>query len=220
MELEPAIERLPIDLLADIFAMITYFTDLAQASGVCKKWKEGVKMSIGRRKSLSFAGWKIDDDSTARLIRHEYNLRDLDISRSRWGCQITDHGLQEISLAKCIPNLKSISLWGMVEITDTGVVQLISRANSLQNLNIGGTYITDISVLAIANNCPNLKTIVLWCCRHVTESGLLILVSKCRKLESINVWAMRVPIDCFIGLVAISPSLQIKSRSVLDSMWA
>uniref|UniRef100_A0A0A0LJD9 Uncharacterized protein n=1 Tax=Cucumis sativus TaxID=3659 RepID=A0A0A0LJD9_CUCSA len=95
----------------------------------------------------------------------------------------------------------------------------ISRANSLQNLNIGGTYITDISLLAIADNCPNLKTIVLWCCRLVTESGLLILVRNCHQLESINVWAMRVPIDCFVGLVAISPSLQIKSRSVLDSTW-
>ncbi|CAK9315272.1 unnamed protein product [Citrullus colocynthis] len=142
-------------------------------------------MSIGRRKSLSFAGWKMDDHSTARLIRHEYSLRELDMSRSRWGCQITDHGLQEISLAKCIPNLKSISLWGMLGITDNGVVQL---------------------------------TIVLWCCRPVTESGLFILVSKCRKLESINVWAMRVPVDCFIGLLSKSPSLQIKSRSVLDSM--
>ncbi|TYJ99507.1 F-box protein [Cucumis melo var. makuwa] len=219
MESAVEIDRLPIDLLADIFAMITYFSDLAQARGVCRKWKDGVEMSIGRRKSLSFAGWKMKDDSTARLIRHEHSLRELDFSRSHWGCQITDHGLNQISLAKCIPNLKSISLWGMVGITDKGVVQLISRANSLQNLNIGGTYITDISLLAIANNCPNLKTIVLWCCRLVTESGLLILVRKCCKLESINVWAMRVPVDCFVGLVAISPSLQIKSRSVLDSTW-
>ncbi|KAL0536004.1 hypothetical protein IC582_024936 [Cucumis melo] len=148
-----------IYILADIFAMITYFSDLAQARGVCRKWKDGVEMSIGRRKSLSFAGWKMKDDSTARLIRHEHSLRELDFSRSHWGCQITDHGLNQISLAKCIPNLKSISLWGMVGITDKGVVQLISRANSLQNLNIGGTYITDIPLLAIANNCPNLKVI-------------------------------------------------------------
>ncbi|XP_023006941.1 F-box protein At5g67140 [Cucurbita maxima] len=220
MELEAEIDRLPIDLLAHIFAMIPSFTDLAQACGVCRKWKEGVKLSLGRRESLSFAGWKMDDYSTARLIHHAYSLRQLDISRSRWGCQITDHGLHEISLAKCIPNLKSISLWGMAGITDKGVVQLISRANSLQNLNIGGTFVTDVSLFAIADNCPNLKTIGLWSCRHVTETGLLILVSKCCKLESINVWGMRVPVDCFIGLVAISPSLQIKSRSLLlNSMW-
>ena len=50
-----------------------------RARGVCRKWKDGVEMSIGRRKSLSFAGWKMKDDSTARLIRHEHSLRELDL---------------------------------------------------------------------------------------------------------------------------------------------
>lgn len=53
------------------------------------------------------------------------------------------------------------------------------------------------------------QKIVLWGCRHVTEEGLLVLVSKCRKLESINVWGLRVPLDCFVSLLTISPALQI-----------
>ncbi|KAE7999628.1 hypothetical protein FH972_004036 [Carpinus fangiana] len=204
--------------------MITSFTDLAQASGVCKKWKQGVKQSLARRESLSFSGRKMDDDSTARLVRYAYSLKDLDISRSRWGCQITDDGLYRISLAKCVSNLISISLWGMTGITDKGVVQLISRAQSLQHLNIGGTFITDESLFAIADSCPHLKTIVLWSCRHVTESGLLVLVNKCGKLESINVWGTRIPVDCFIGLFTISPALQIKTGGLLlnvgsTSLW-
>ncbi|KAF8377569.1 hypothetical protein HHK36_030951 [Tetracentron sinense] len=185
---EPEIDRLPVDLLSHIFVLISSFTDLAQASSVCSKWRKGVKQSLARRERLSFSGWKMDDDSTARLVRHAYSLKELDISRSRWSCQITDDGLYKISLAKCVSNLTSISLWGMTGVTDNGVVQLVSRAISLQHLNIGGTFITDESLFAIANNCPHLKTIVLWSCRHVTENGLVMLVSKCRKLESINVW--------------------------------
>uniref|UniRef100_A0A1D1XJK7 F-box protein At5g67140 n=2 Tax=Anthurium amnicola TaxID=1678845 RepID=A0A1D1XJK7_9ARAE len=155
----------------------------------------------------------MDDDSTARLVRYAYSLRELDISRSCWGCQITDNGLYKISLAQCIGNLTSISLWGMTGITDKGVIQLVMKTRSLQHLNIGGTFITDESLSAIANNCPHLKAIVLWCCRHVTETGLLMLVTNCCKLESINVWGMRVPMDCFISLLAISPALQLKPRS-------
>ncbi|KAF5451317.1 hypothetical protein F2P56_026433 [Juglans regia] len=210
MEDEGEIDRLPIDLLSYIFVFINSFTDLAQASSVCKKWKRGVKQSLARRETLSFAGWKMDDDSTARLVRHAYSLKDLDISRSRWGCQITDKGLYRISMAKCVGNLTSLSLWGMTGITDIGVLQLISKTNSLQRLNIGGTFITDVSLFAIAERCPHLKNVVLWSCRHVTESGLLLLVSKCRKLESINVWGTGVPVGCFIGLLTISPSLRIK----------
>ncbi|KAB2051731.1 hypothetical protein ES319_A12G074900v1 [Gossypium barbadense] len=214
MEEEAEIDRLPIDLLAHILVMITSFTDLAQASGVCRKWKQGVKQALARRHTLSFAGCKMDDDSTSRLVRHAYSLEELDISRSRWGCQITDNGLYQISLAKCVSNLTSVSLWGMTGITDKGVVQLITRANSLKHLNIGGTFITDESLSAIAHSCPHLKSIVLWSCRHVTESGLFLLVNKCRKLESINVWGTRVPLDCFIGLLTIRPALQIKPQGL------
>ncbi|XP_039009652.1 F-box protein At5g67140-like [Hibiscus syriacus] len=192
-------ERLPVDLLAHILVMITSFTDLASmASGVCRKWKQAVTHALARRQSLCFAGCKMDDDSTARLVRQAYSLKELDISRSRWGCQITDNGLYQISLAKCVSNLTSISIWGMTGITDKGGVQLITRANSLKHLNVGGTFITGESLFVIADNCSHLKSIVLWSCRHVTEKGLFV-ASKCRKLESINVWGTRVPLDCFIG---------------------
>ncbi|MBA0620235.1 hypothetical protein Godav_005991 [Gossypium davidsonii] len=214
MEEEAEIDRLPMDLLAYILVMITSFTDLAQASGVCRKWKQGVKQALARRHTLSFAGCKMDDESTSRLVRHAYSLEELDISRSRWGCQITDNGLYQISLAKCVSNLTSVSLWGMTGITDKGVVQLITRANSLKHLNIGGTFITDESLSAIAHSCPHLKSIVLWSCRHVTESGLFVLVNKCRKLGSINVWGTRVSLDCFIGLLTIRPALQIKPQGL------
>ncbi|XP_074586848.1 F-box protein At5g67140-like [Curcuma longa] len=208
--METEIERLPVDLLAHIFSFILSFKDLAQASGVCRKWRRGVKESLSRKERLSFAGWKVDDESAARVVRAAYNIKELDISRSCWGCQITDEGLYKISLTKCVGKLLSISMWGMAGITDRGVIQLVTKANSLQHLNVGGTFITDESLYAIANSCPQIKTIVLWSCRHVTENGLNKLVVKCRKLESINVWGMTVPVDCFLSLLAISPTLELK----------
>ncbi|KAG8367081.1 hypothetical protein BUALT_Bualt16G0035600 [Buddleja alternifolia] len=214
-EEETEIDELPIDLLAHIFSLLTSFKDLAQACRVCRKWKEGVEESLGGRESLSFSGWKMDDESTTRLVLLAYSLKDLDISRSRWGCQITDYGLHQLSMGKCISNLSSVSLWGLTAVTDQGVIQLISRATSLQHLNIGGTFITDASVFVVANSCPHLKTLVLWGCRQVTENGLIVVVNKCRKLESINVWGMRVSVDCFIALFTINPSLQIHPRGLL-----
>ncbi|CAN1164482.1 F-box protein At5g67140 [Linum perenne] len=95
------------------------------------------------------------------------------------------------------------------------VLQHISKANSLQHLNIGGTFITDHSLFAIADSCPNLQSIVLWSCRHVTEVGLVSLVHKCQKLKVIDVWGTRVPVDCFIALLTISPALQIKAAAAV-----
>lgn len=50
-----------------------------RASSVCRKWKQAVKQSLGRRQSLSFAGWQMDDDSIARLLHHAYGLKELDM---------------------------------------------------------------------------------------------------------------------------------------------
>lgn len=50
-----------------------------RAGKVCKKWKQGVKESLARKQNLSFSGWKMDDDSTSRLVSHAYNLRKLDM---------------------------------------------------------------------------------------------------------------------------------------------
>ncbi|KAI9089142.1 hypothetical protein K1719_029421 [Acacia pycnantha] len=208
---EARIDELPIDVLAYIFLSFTSFTDLAQASIVCKKWKRGARESLAHRRNLSFAGWKMDDDSAARLVCHAYNLRELDIPRSRWGCQITDNGLLKISMAKCVGNLTSISLWGLTGITDEGVVQLISRTKSLEHLNVGGTIITDETLFAVARSCPKLESIVLWGCRHVTESGLVVLVDKCGKLKSMNVWGTGVPNFCLSNLLIRCPHLLIKA---------
>ncbi|CAK9179012.1 unnamed protein product, partial [Ilex paraguariensis] len=75
---EAEIDRLPVDLLAHIFSLISCFKDLAQTSCVCRKWRQGVKESLARREKLSFAGWKMDDQSTTRLVVHAYSLKELD----------------------------------------------------------------------------------------------------------------------------------------------
>ncbi|KAH9315113.1 hypothetical protein KI387_023740, partial [Taxus chinensis] len=94
------------------------------ASSVCRKWREAVKQSVAQRERLSFAGRKMDDISLGRLVQGAFCLKELDISRACWACQITDDGLYKISFAKCCSNLTSVSMWGMTGITDNGVLQL------------------------------------------------------------------------------------------------
>ncbi|CAL5036986.1 unnamed protein product [Urochloa decumbens] len=151
---EGDIERLPADLLAHVLSLLPSFRDLSIAGGVSRRWRRAVERSLASRRRLSFAGQRTGDDTAARFVRAAVNLRDLDIC---WGCKITDEGLIKISSADCVGKLTSISLWGLAGITDKGVIQLVSRAYSLQHLNIGGTFITDESLNAVANSCANLK---------------------------------------------------------------
>ncbi|MCO5576985.1 hypothetical protein L7F22_030806 [Adiantum nelumboides] len=221
MALSPSlIDSLPPDLIACCLLRLQSFKDLAAASQVCRKWRGGVQRALMFRVKLSFSGWRVDDNCVARLVEGAYRLQELDISASRWGCHITDVGLKRISFSACCPNLTSISLWGVTAITDAGVIDLVSRATSLQHLNIGGTFITDISIFAISKCCQKLKALNLWGCRHVSGNALLALGSGCPNLSSINVWGLRIPFDLYSYLLSINPNLHLKIGSVqLGPHW-
>ncbi|KAH7447782.1 hypothetical protein KP509_01G121400, partial [Ceratopteris richardii] len=160
---------------------------ISRASQVCRKWKEGVQHALKFRIKLSFSGLRVDDDCVAGLVEGAYSLRELDISTSRWGCHITDAGLKRISLAMCCPNSTSISLWGVTAITDAGVVDLVSKATSLQHLNIEGTFITDISIIAISKCCQRLKVSEYGTCRRGMENGQGNLIENGKKIRKVNV---------------------------------
>ncbi|ONK61145.1 uncharacterized protein A4U43_C08F26700 [Asparagus officinalis] len=93
MELESEMERLPLarppspyllpPLLLQIFSSViplnSQFYEMG-ASGVCRKWRRAVEQSMAGREKLSFNGWKMDDESTARLVRVAYCLKELDMA--------------------------------------------------------------------------------------------------------------------------------------------
>ncbi|XP_050206412.1 F-box protein At5g67140-like [Mercurialis annua] len=209
LEEEAEINRLPVDLLARIFLI---HTELTLVSGVCKKWREAMKVCISSKKSIKFAGFKMNDQSTAFVVRHAYSLKELDIS-FHW--EISDDGLCQISLESCITNLTSISLWGITRIGDRGVVPLMIRAKSLEHLNVGGTFISDDTLYAVADNCPHLKSLVLWSCYRVTEKGVEYVIRKCRKLEWVNAWGTKLPFTFSAAFRTLYPSLRINQGGFL-----
>lgn len=75
----------PLSLYVCVFSCVSIwlvsssFLPVCRASGVSRKWRQGVKRSLGRREKLSFAGMKMDDDSTSRLVQDAYCLKELDM---------------------------------------------------------------------------------------------------------------------------------------------
>lgn len=202
------VAEVALDVLVNVFSHLDSFKDMANVRRVCKNWGEGVRQTLASRDSLSFAGWRVTDDAVAELVHESLCLRELNL----WGCRITDIGLHKLSLAPCCPSLITISLWGMADITDEGVVQLVSRATSLQHLNAGGTHITDVSAKAMATHCPHLKVLNLWGCRHVTEAGLMALIKGCPQLYSMNVWGMNIAPATELKLLGLNPQMKLKLK--------
>ena len=91
----------------------------------------------------------------------------------------------------CIPLISLIIilisfLCFLIQVTDSGVVEL-ARCCPLQDICLAGIQnITDKSVFALANNCPDLKTLFISGCKRITEQATNYL-----EVCSVNVLSFR-----------------------------
>ena len=85
------------------------------------------------------------------------------------------------------PKLKSLekSCQNGKNISDSTIAEVARRFPDLQSLAIKYSGITDIGVIAVANRCPNLKSINLWSCEKITDASIVQVVKKCRHLQSL-----------------------------------
>ena len=98
--------------------------------------------------------------------------------------QITKTGLE--ALVKC-PKLKGLNLTWCQNISEVGIIALAENCNKLTTLNLSFCYkITDTGLTALAVNCPNLTTLNLSWCGKITDTGLTALAENCNKLTMLD----------------------------------
>ncbi|KAG7310651.1 hypothetical protein JYU34_003450 [Plutella xylostella] len=83
--------------------------------------------------------------------------------------------------------LESLEMFGCDQLTNSGIVKLISYQTSLKVLNIGMcSRVTDQSVVNICRNLVNLESLNIQRCRAVTDLGIVEL-NKLKKLKTLNI---------------------------------
>jgi hypothetical protein len=64
---------------------------------------------------------------------------------------------------------------------------LQKKCLKLEELDLyGNKKITDLSLIAIANNCKNLKKLCVDKCTKITDNGLIEIALNCLKLKDLN----------------------------------
>ena len=91
------------------------------------------------------------------------------------------------SIAKNLHDLEVLKLRGAC-IEDNGAAALVSANHKLTCVNFSSCIdITNITLLALANSCPNLNDIDLGYCHRITDAGIIALVEKCPLLQTIHI---------------------------------
>jgi hypothetical protein len=83
-------------------------------------------------------------------------------------------------------NLEHLNLTYCSDITDKSLIAIANHCPKLTSIILWGCYnITDVGLEALANGCPSINTLNLKCCKKVSNQGVFSL-SKLRDLESLN----------------------------------
>lgn len=119
------------------------------------------------------------------------NLRELDVSQSQVGdpllisCpplralqrlrlnnnrRVTDEGL--LALLNKVPSLEELGL-AMAMISDAGLCELLARLGRLRALNVAScNFLTDATLTGLLQHCPGLRELDVSFCTRISEAGV------------------------------------------------
>jgi len=122
------------------------------------------------------------DDYRLPFFLDTHSQRDLDLG----GCEkITDNSL--LHIAKKYPSLQIINLSFCINITAEGIKALVHQCNSLHTISLCHCSISDQALFHIASSLPNLKSLSLSGCQHISDAAVQKLLAKCSDLQYLDI---------------------------------
>ncbi|KAK6947474.1 Leucine-rich repeat [Dillenia turbinata] len=179
---QTSIAHLPDDCLYIIFQWLEKRVDRESFGLTCHRWLHIQNQS---RRSLHF----------------ECSFNQLNISSlSQSNIDIKSFHLHR--LLNRFQQLQSLSLSGCIELTDSGLTQLLFYGAKLKSLNLDCCFgITDCGLSIIASGCPSLMLISLYRC-NISDIGLETLARSCSALKEVNLSSCSLITDR--GVAALS----------------
>jgi hypothetical protein len=105
-------------------------------------------------------------------------------------------------LSRC-PNLQSLGLGSLSDLTEAGLVEAVAQLPPLHTLYLGhsaGGIITDLVLNTLARRGAELRKITLHCLSDVTDNGVGALTRGSPRLESIDLDGMEITDACLHAL--------------------
>lgn len=193
----------------------------------------------GVLKELYLDGWeKINDNALSILIGRDPNFLQVEpkykngfIEPDRMPSSIKiSKGLELLSLNECrnihcsgimklekMKSLKTLNLVGCVSIKDEGVIYLIKHSESLENINLSGTWITSDCIYQIVNESNlTLRNINIVGCKKLKSTDHnLLKINGFNVNSGEDVFRFNLLPEPFSGFRKITQSV-LKTRSTLS----
>jgi len=129
----------------------------------------------------------IGDKTLEKLAIYCPNIKVLSLNACE---EVTDAGLLHLVRSKktVCRNLRRLSLSKCRRVTDASIADMARQAGeNLKSLVLENCHlISDITVLSLAQHCPNLEVLDLSSCERIGDDAVKNLMLGCRKLQSVS----------------------------------
>lgn len=185
-EAEPPANRLPAEVLINIFSKLNESRDLLNCMCVSKLWARNCVDQLWHRPncttwvnhSLICRTLSLDDPYFAyRDFVKRLNLAQL--------AQTVNDG-SVLPLSVC-DRVERLTLTKCVGITDSGLTGLLTSSDKLLALDISeDIMITGESMIALAENCRLLQGLNIMSCTEISNEAMITVAENCRYLKRVS----------------------------------
>lgn len=181
----PAINRLPAEVLINVFAKLSSPADLLSAMLVCKSWAYNSVALL----------WQKPNCADAR--KHELICNTISLENPYFCYTSFIKRLNLQSLAKHVNDgtvipfkscnrIERLTLTHCIRLTDGGLMALLENNNNLLALDISmNVEITHKSIEMLAEHCPKLQGLNITDCRLISNDSMVKLAEGCRQLKRV-----------------------------------
>ncbi|XP_047318773.1 F-box/LRR-repeat protein 12-like [Impatiens glandulifera] len=191
----------PVDCLYLIFERLDSISDRESFGLTCHSWLDVQNSSLRSLKLTCYVPIPIKSsesrNNSTSLSRNNRTSLETKLNRlllrfrnlksftiTGWS-QLSDSGLSVLAL--CSSTLQALHLCYCTEITDLGMPFIASVFPSLSSITLSSSHVTDIGLNILTRRCTGLKDINLSGCIEITDRGISYLIMNCRQLQSLRI---------------------------------
>lgn len=181
-----ASNRLPAEVLINIFSKLTHPNDILSCMRVCKKWARNSVDLLWHRPACSTFPKLGHICNTLTLENPYFAYRDF-IKRLNLAVladRVSDGTVRPLSVCTKVERLTLTNCEG---ISDSGLTELITDNSHLLALDISGVkQITDTSMFTLAEHCRRLQGLNISQCIGITSESMVKVAESCHHLKRVS----------------------------------
>lgn len=190
---QPPVNRLPNEILIGIFSRLSSPTDLYHSLLVCKRWARNSVDLLWHRPSCN--NWQNHTQICNTLAQEKpfFSYKDFirRLNLAALGEKVNDGSVMPLSVC---PRIERLTLPNCKNITDTGLIHLVTNSPSLLALDVmNDKNISEQSINVIAEHCKRLQGINVSGCDQISNESLINLAQSCKYIKRVRSEAYPFP---------------------------